>query len=137
MPKKTLRGTTKRADRIVSEYIRKRDCLKTTGTLDYGICFTCGKRKPYDELDAGHCISRKYRSLRFHDDNIRIQCRKCNRFDGGEHAEFTVKLQRELGKKRVDKLLKKKREIKKWTIADLEDLIERTKKKIKKIEARS
>lgn len=39
---------------VFSKYIRRRDCLATTDSLDWGECITCNETKEFNELDAGH-----------------------------------------------------------------------------------
>ena len=37
-----------------SSYIRLKQCIKTTGEIDTGICYTCGRTFSIDKLQAGH-----------------------------------------------------------------------------------
>jgi hypothetical protein len=41
---------------VFSQFIRLRDCLKTTGGLENGFCYTCGRLYPFKSLQAGHWI---------------------------------------------------------------------------------
>jgi hypothetical protein len=71
-------------------------------------CYTCDTRYHWKEVDAGHFISRESQILRFEEDNVRPQCRDCNRFGNGMPVVFEQELRDELGDDRVDsmKLLK-------------------------------
>lgn len=55
----------------MSLVVRKTD-LDSDG---YGICFTCGAKKHYTELQAGH---RYHRALDYDFRNVRKQCKLCN-----------------------------------------------------------
>ena len=61
-----------------SEYIRLRDCLKTTGTIWKGVCRTCGRTYRYEQLNAGHFIPGRTRAILFDERCVHIQCRRCN-----------------------------------------------------------
>ena len=67
-----------KADAAFSHYIRTRDCLRTTGSVEYGCCFTCGKPVPYAESQCGHFIKRDCKKLRYEPRNGHLQCRHCN-----------------------------------------------------------
>lgn len=61
-----------------SIYIRTRDCLKTTGTTTRGICYTCGKKFDFKELQAGHCIGGRHNFVLLDEDLVNAQCQICN-----------------------------------------------------------
>ena len=84
----------------VSRYVR----LKYS--LDNGACkcYTCGAWKYIKNCDAGHFISRSVVATRYHEDNIRVQCIRCNRFCQGESFKFEQHLIEEIGQERVDEL---------------------------------
>lgn len=72
-----------KADRAFSHYVRTRDCLRTTGSVEYGRCFTCGNAVPYAESQCGHFIKRACKALRYERRNAHLQCKECNEFFGG------------------------------------------------------
>jgi hypothetical protein len=39
--KVSISALTIKADKILSEYTRKRDCIKTSGSIEKGVCITC------------------------------------------------------------------------------------------------
>jgi uncharacterized C2H2 Zn-finger protein len=82
-----------------SRYIRERD-------NEGGIfrCPTCGAVKPIEEADAGHYISRVRKSVMFDEMNVHAQCRKCNRFMGGQHFLYRRWLVERHGEKAVELL---------------------------------
>lgn len=100
-------------DRVFSLYIR----LKYADFRGYAPCFTCDERLPWQELQAGHFIRRQHSSVRFHEDNVRPQCRSCNEFrDGMEHS-FEERLRDELGDEEVDDLIELGRREEQYTEA--------------------
>lgn len=74
----------------------------------FGRCFTCGKRIYYKEAHLGHYISRAYKAVKFHKDNLRYQCSQCNRWGNGKPVVFRENLVDEIGEKRVLALEKQK-----------------------------
>ena len=68
----------KKAWKAFSEYIRTRDCLKTTGLPDYGRCITCSKIVPKTLLQAGHFIPGRHLANLFSEKGTHAQCYNCN-----------------------------------------------------------
>tara|TARA_R110001592_G_scaffold204577_1_gene454651 strand:+ start:24385 stop:24783 length:399 start_codon:yes stop_codon:yes gene_type:complete len=90
--KKTLKYWKTKIDKPFHEYIRR----SNVNSEGYGQCITCDKGIHFSESDAGHFISRGALSTRWCEDNVRLQCRKCNRFEYGRQFEFSLKLGSEL-----------------------------------------
>lgn len=111
-------------DKVFSLYIRLRD---------KGKCFTCGVVKDYREMDAGHFISRRHNITRWNEQNVQAQCTYCNRFQHGNLAEYTVRLQNKYGIEAVRKLLAQKRITKKFIPEELENLIAHYKAEVVKL----
>lgn len=63
-----------RADRIFSVYVR----VSNADHAGYAACFTCGKRSPWQEQQNGHFLRRALTSVRYHENNCRVQCEECN-----------------------------------------------------------
>jgi len=82
----------KKADKLQREYVILRD---TNG--EYGKCVTCRAVKPISDLDAGHYIHRGNKNTRYHEKNVHLQCRKCNRFESGNLDEYALYLQSRYG----------------------------------------
>ena len=93
--KSNNKAIKKKAWKMFSAYIRTRDCLKTTGTKEYGICYTCGKRLPYKETQAGHCISGRGNYVLLNEELVRIQGYSCNIGKSGNYDIFIPKIIRE------------------------------------------
>lgn len=71
-----------------SRYIRARDCLKTTGSLEGGLCFSCGAYTEYRHLHAGHFIPGRHYSVLFDERQVRGQCFVCNIRRNGNWTGF-------------------------------------------------
>jgi Zn ribbon nucleic-acid-binding protein len=74
---------------LISQIVRIRDCIECgTGAL-FGLvpCITCGYTRTWQEMDAGHFISRNKKATKFNLLNIHAQCKKCNRFESGRQFE--------------------------------------------------
>jgi hypothetical protein len=94
---KTKSDYLKEAQASFNKYIRMRDIKKGYP------CVSCGK--PYDgdryKWDAGHYISRTYSKVRFHLDNVHLQCVKCNRYAGGAPIPYRINLIKRIGEDKV------------------------------------
>lgn len=105
---------------MANEFARRRDCFGSVGTS----CISCGRWCSYEELDGGHFIPTTSSAIRFHEDNIHAQCRRCNRFLHGNPRHYLRGLERKIGKKRVGYLESKEFETKKWSREELAALEE-------------
>ena len=90
-------------DRAFSEYVRLR------GADDKGqaSCITCGAVHFWKEMDCGHFIPRARRATRYDLMNCGTQCKKCNRFRGGEHDLYEGRLIEMYGEESVKELKQK------------------------------
>ncbi len=129
MSKKTHAKLKKDLDKVFSLYIRH------YYSDDYGIieCYTCHAKKHIKEIQAGHFQSRKHTATRWHENNVRPQCPRCNLFSQGEQYLFGVKLQAEIGDYMFDELLREAKTTQKYSKSDLEYLIDYYKKKLKNL----
>ena len=96
---KTLNALTQEAQAAVNKYIRLRDEGKT--------CISCGvpwvREGVGGGFDAGHYRSRgSAPHLRFYTLNIAGQCKRCNRYLGGNYQQFRLGLIDRLGVEKVD-----------------------------------
>lgn len=103
-----------------------RDKLKkiTHKIVRHGVthCFTCGKQT---QVVAGHFwTDGGHSATRYDFDNLRGQCLSCNSFKSGNLAEYAVRLKDEIGEERFEELRRKAHTIKRWSRAELEQLIE-------------
>lgn len=87
-------------DRAFSNFIRTK-YQRPDGRVK---CFTCPAVLPYNIIQCGHFVSRKYEEIRWDPDNARPQCERCNCFEDGKPDVFEEKLRKEIGDDRVDEL---------------------------------
>jgi hypothetical protein len=119
-PQKSGMSTlVKKADTAFSRYVR----LKHSDESGTCSCVTCGKLMHWKEAHAGHFVSRRHMSLRWDERNVFPQCCGCNTFNAGALDEYSAYIIRTYGHSTFDDLLKMKRQTKKWTRAEIEDLI--------------
>ena len=77
-----------------SQFIRLRD------SDHFGMCkcATCNTVHYWKEMDAGHFISRRHKSTKYHEKNVLAQCPKCNRFHSGEQFRMAQTIDKRFGK---------------------------------------
>ena len=119
-----------------SLFIRLRDCLETTGSLEYGKCITCGNVVPIKSTDAGHFVSRRFNSTLFDETNSHLQCRHCNRYNAGAAIEYRRQIIKLYGEGYDVQLKAKAEKLKKFTADELRGLLDYYKQKVKELEAR-
>jgi len=100
--KKTAVTPKDKAVKAMSEYIRVKNCLETTGLAFVGLCYTCQRRYHINYLEAGHCFGGRRNARLFDVMIIRPQCGYCNRFNHGEPDKFKARLAQEHSKEWVD-----------------------------------
>lgn len=132
MPKSAKKPSRKRLitrlDVVFSKYVR----LSNADRRGYCTCVTCGKQGYWEKdiIDAGHFISRSHMATRWDPENVLPQCSKCNRFQSGRQFEFA----KHLGYEKAEELLKKSREIKKFSLDELKEMIDFYSDALKKLE---
>ena len=119
----SLKALHKKAWRLQSEYIRR---------FEKGICFTCGVRKNWKEMDLSHYIHKN--SLDFDIVNLHSCCARCNRFLHGNLGVYAERLIAEYGEDAVIALRQRANQVRKFTIFELEKIIDNYKQKIKELE---
>jgi hypothetical protein len=105
-----------KAWKIFSQYIRQRD---------KGICFTCGTKKPWKEMHAGHF---KHGRLDFDEMNVHCQCIYCNTYLHGNLGEYGIKLVKKYGLKKVQDLILRANTHLGYSIEELESVIRKYEK---------
>jgi len=118
---------------LFSEYIRLRDCLLTTGLLDYGKCITCSKTVPRKLLQAGHFIPGRHNNNLFSEEGTHAQCYNCNINLRGNTLEYRRQIIRLYGESYDVQLEEKNMETKQFTITELESLKEYYTQKVKEL----
>ncbi len=128
---KTISKLKKELDKIFSLYIRLRKATPQGMTT----CFTCGTQKHYKKMHAGHFMSRKHLSTRWNEDNVQVQCPKCNLFGQGEQYTFGKLLDVRIDEGTAENLEQLARTTTKIMRYEYEDMIKEYKKKLKDVEA--
>jgi hypothetical protein len=114
---------TKKLERVFNAYIRERD--KELG------CISCGS---FNEIQAGHFYSAGHFSwLRFNEDNVHSQCKRCNYFLRGNLLPYRERLIKKIGTIPFQQLEIKSqiRKVNKYSRFELEALIIYYRDKIK------
>lgn len=70
----SLRQLEDRAWKLFSRILR---CTKADKN-GIATCATCNEKRPWQEMDAGHYMSRKYSATKYDWDNVWNQCKICN-----------------------------------------------------------
>ena len=123
MPRTISRkGLIRKLDRAFSLYIRTRHAKN-----EIAECVTCGVKKHYTEMDAGHFVSRRHYATRWTSQNCQVQCKKCNNWGAGESYLMGKYIDKTYGIGTADELITLSRQIKKFTDEDLKDLISKYK----------
>lgn len=118
--------------KIISEYIRR----KYSDELGMVSCVTCGTRKHWKELQAGHFIpSAQGNSTRWIEENIHPQCMRCNCNLGGNGEEYYPFMIKTYGQAKVDELRALSRKIVKLTSDDYERMIQKYSDKLNNLKS--
>jgi hypothetical protein len=120
---KTLSQLKAIAVRHFHKFIRTRDKDQP--------CISCGK---YTTLQAGHFYSAGYHpSVKFNEDNVHGQCKRCNYFLSGNLLPYKENLLKKIGQERFDKITLSIQMTKKfgfkWNRLYLLDIIDKYKNK--------
>ena len=125
--KKDLMTTSdwlKIAQQTFNSFIRKRD---------QGFhCISCGQKPK--KINAGHYFSAGgHSNLRFNEDNVHLQCEKCNQFLSGNLLNYQIGIEKRIGGERLLKLHELAHVTKKWTIEELQEINTVYKEKLKEL----
>jgi hypothetical protein len=118
----SLQDWLKLAQMTFNKYIRHRD---------KGLnCISCDK--PPKKANAGHYFSQGgHSNVRFHEDNVHLQCEHCNSFLSGNLLNYRIGIEKRIGTARLIVLEVIAHETKKWTVQELNEIIETYKRKLK------
>ena len=87
-------------DRVFSQWIRR----KAADENGWATCFTCGRPKPWFQLQNGHYVKRENMCTRYHPENNHPQCENCNVFLRGNLKVYAQKLDERYGEGTAEKL---------------------------------
>ena len=98
-------------------------------------CVTCGTKKHWSLIQAGHYQKRGNMGLRFDFRNVRCQCKNCNEVKGGEISAFSGYLDREQPGL-SETLANEARIVFSYGISELKELLLDFRAKLKPLEAK-
>ncbi len=122
--------------KVFSRWIRLRDCLRTTGSPYYGECITCDATLEFDQLQAGHFIPGRHNANLFSERGVHSQCRACNILRHGMPLEYRRQVIKLYGTGADEELEAEARQIRKFTVQELDDLRQHYENEIVKLEGK-
>jgi hypothetical protein len=114
-------GLIKNVDRAFSRMVRQAHA-NSGGWVE---CVTCGLSMPWEYSQCGHFVKRGHHSVRWDERNCAPQCPRCNLYLDGAQDEFAAYIVRKYGQGTLEDLLRLKRTAKRWTLAELREMLER------------
>lgn len=109
-----------------SVFVRRRDCLKTSGDPTHGFCYTCGAHKPgfgkVGCMQAGHFIPGRRGAYLFDERQVHAQCYYCNGPLKGNWPRYYEAMVKDYGQELVEELISKKWETKDFKAFELEEI---------------
>ncbi len=116
----TVQDIVKAAQMVFNKYIRERDKDE--------LCISC-KQVP-KKVNAGHFFNaNNHWNVRFDEDNVHLQCERCNSFLSGNLLEYRTNLLTKIGAERFNQLEARARVTRKFTKDELKELIKKYKEK--------
>ena len=119
--KNPVKKARAKAWKAFSRYIRLRDCLMTSGNLEYGKCVTCGNVFAIDRLQAGHFIPGRNNAILFDPRCVHAQCIGCNMYGGGKQPAYYEFMLQRYGREVVDELFRQANTSLKLTADDYQE----------------
>ena len=126
---KTISKLKKELDKWFSLFIRLRNASKD-GIVE---CWTCGKTAHYKKMHAGHFMSRKHHATRWNEENVQVQCPRCNLFGQGEQYTFGKLIDVRIGEGKSEELQELSRTTVKYMRHEYEEMIKFYKEKVNAI----
>ena len=114
----TVAKLKKKLDTIYSQYVRL-----SNSNFEIVSCVTCGIEKPWKEMQCGHYVSRTHNATRFDEQNTHPQCYGCNVGRGGNYPKYALFLVQRYGAGILEDLDQRSKEIKRFTVSELEEMI--------------
>jgi hypothetical protein len=120
------------AQKLVNKWIRTRDAGMGCISCGYNFSGFINNKVCLRVENAGHYVKvSKSSFLRFHEDNINLQCSYCNdQLDGNEGAYKTPLIEK-IGATRVQYLEDNRNTLKTWAVEELQEIIKTYRAKIK------
>jgi len=128
--KPSISTLKKKLWKLTSEYVR-RSASDSNGIAE---CVTCGARKDWRELQAGHFIPKALGTAIYFDlRNIHTQCYRCNINLGSNGPEYFRFMQERYGDEVIEDLRALSRTTLKLYASDYEEMIEGMKLKLEEL----
>lgn len=129
---KTIKQAKKKTWEQFSRYTRLRYADKN------GICtcVTCGVKRPWKQMQAGHALAGRGNSILFHENLVFPQCYGCNCCASGRLDVFQKFLIDKYGLKEWEKLYALKNKVVKYCVEDLTALKDHYKRQADQLEAK-
>ena len=86
------------------------------------ICCTCGTRKHYKEMDAGHWQRRGNEGVMFWKSNVHSQCKHCNDHLSGNYGEYEKFIQANYSEDQIRLILESRKRDERYTLRELAEL---------------
>lgn len=128
--KKTIAKLVDEASVLLQKIVR----LKAADDNGYCVCFTCGVVKHWKDMDGGHFISRTWLATKLLEENLAVQCKKCNGYLRGNMIQFTLNIIELRGRKFVDELEILKHQSRKYYRDEIMDIISEYKVRLRELE---
>lgn len=129
--KSLLKKWVNKLDILMSKYIR----MKYAGKDGMVECVSCGKILHWKECHCAHYIKRAKMWTRFLEENLNVACPYCNTYNQEFHMKmYTIKLIKQFGLAFVEELIILGNNIKQRKVYELEELYEKYKPLVKKLE---
>jgi len=129
-PKKvSISKLKKKAWDMFSKWVRL-----SASTNGYVVCITCGARKNYKELQAGHWLPGRHPSVLFDQRQVHPQCYHCNVGLKGNPILYYHYMENKYGKKEMRDLEKLDRQNKQFKPYELEAIYDIYKRKLSELE---
>jgi hypothetical protein len=122
--KDSLPKLTEKAQKVFNAWVRRRD----TYMDQFATCISCERVFYISTMDAGHYVPVRGGSfLRFHEWNVNAECKGCNGFDDFHLVGYRKNLIEKIGLENVEWLEANRRTVKKWSMSELLEIIEKYK----------
>ena len=122
--------------RKTAEDLQKAIRLEAANAEGIVECVTCGARREYRQMHAGHFIGGRTNSILFEESNVHPQCIRCNNFLGGNQESYAAYMVERYGANHVQYLHRLRGESWSWSREELLEMRERYRQRWKTAEAR-
>jgi hypothetical protein len=114
---------------LFSEWVRR------SAADEYGfcVCITCSRVLPWQQMQAGHFISRSHNLILFDEKNVHVQCSRCNVLLKGNIIVYQDFMLKTYGQSVIDELLRKAKITHKFTVFELNNIKNLYLKKLKEL----